>query len=139
MVMQLQTGAVDFVCTDLPTATAAAANDSDLIVLNFAGTDGDFQFASEAERAENVNIGMSVAKGSTVTVEAQYRDATIESEPSILGTAAIIGVAGAGTAVIVWQGYRIGMELYEKYFQPTPEEDAVVEPTLESQMTDPIS
>lgn len=81
----------------------------------------------------------SVAKGSTVTVEAQYRDATIESEPSVLGTAAIIGVAGAGTAVIVWQGYRIGMELYEKYFQPTPEETAVVEPTLEGQMTDPIS
>lgn len=81
----------------------------------------------------------SVAKGSTVTVEAQYRDATIESEPSVLGTAAIIGVAGAGTAVIVWQGYRIGMELYEKYFQPTPEETVVVEPTLEGQMTDPIS
>lgn len=81
----------------------------------------------------------TVAKDSIVTVEAQYRDATIESEPSILGTAAIIGVAGAGTAVIVWQGYRIGMELYEKYFQPTPEEDAVVKPTLESQMTDPIS
>lgn len=81
----------------------------------------------------------SVAKGSTVTVEAQYRDATIESEPSILGTAAIIGVAGAGTAVIVWQGYRIGMELYEKYFQPTPEETVVVEPTFEGQMTDPIS
>lgn len=81
----------------------------------------------------------SVAKGSIVTVEAQYRDATIESEPSILGTAAIIGVAGAGTAVIVWQGYRIGMELYEKYFQPTPEETAVVEPALEGQMTDPIS
>lgn len=81
----------------------------------------------------------TVAKDSIVTVEAQYRDATIESEPSILGTAAVIGVAGAGTAVIVWQGYRIGMELYEKYFQPTPEEDAVVEPTLESQMTDPIS
>ena len=70
MVMQLQTGAVDFVCTDLPTATAAAANDSDLIVLNFAGTDGDFQFASEAERAENVNIGMSVAKGSTELLDA---------------------------------------------------------------------
>ena len=81
----------------------------------------------------------SVAKGSTVTVEAQYRDATIESEPSILGTAAIIGVAGAGTAVIVWQGYRIGMELYEKYFQPTPEKTVVEEPALEGQMTDPIS
>ena len=74
----------------------------------------------------------SVAKGSTVTVEAQYRDATIESEPSILGTAAIIGVAGAGTAVIVWQGYRIGMELYEKYFQPTPEETAAEQPVPEA-------
>lgn len=74
----------------------------------------------------------SVAKGSTVTVEAQYRDAAIESEPSILGTAAIIGVAGAGTAVIVWQGYRIGMELYEKYFQPTPEETAAEQPAPEA-------
>lgn len=74
----------------------------------------------------------SVAKGSTVTVEAQYRDATIESEPSVLGTAAIIGVAGAGTAVIVWQGYRIGMELYEKYFQPTPEETAAEQPAPEA-------
>lgn len=74
----------------------------------------------------------TVAKGSTVIVEAQYRDATIESEPSILGTAAIIGVAGAGTAVIVWQGYRIGMELYEKYFQPTPEETAAEQPAPEA-------
>lgn len=74
----------------------------------------------------------TVAKGSIVTVEAQYRDATIESEPSILGTAAIIGVAGAGTAVIVWQGYRIGMELYEKYFQPTPEETAAEQPAPEA-------
>lgn len=74
----------------------------------------------------------TVAKDSTVTVEAQYRDATIESEPSILGTAAIIGVAGAGTAVIVWQGYRIGMELYEKYFQPTPEETAAEQPAPEA-------
>ena len=74
----------------------------------------------------------TVAKNSIVTVEAQYRDATIESEPSILGTAAIIGVAGAGTAVIVWQGYRIGMELYEKYFQPTPEETAAEQPAPEA-------
>ena len=54
----------------------------------------------------------SVAKGSTVTVEAQYRDATIESEPSILGTAAIIGVAGTGAAVLGYTGYMIGTELY---------------------------
>ena len=83
------------------------------------------------EESFNIPAG-SVAKGSTVTVEAQYRDATIESEPSILGTAAIIGVAGAGTAVIVWQGYRIGMELYEKYFQPTPEETAAEQPAPEA-------
>ena len=56
--------------TAAETAPAAAANDSDLIVLNFAGTEGDFQFASEAERAENVNIGMSVAKGSTELLDA---------------------------------------------------------------------
>lgn len=78
-----------------------------------------------AYNAESFTIpANAVENGKTVTVEAQYRDATIESEPSVLGTAAIIGVAGAGTAVIVWQGYRIGMELYEKYFQPTPEETA---------------
>lgn len=86
-----------------------------------------------AYNEENFTIPAgSVAKDSTVTVEAQYRDATIESEPSILGTAAIIGVAGAGTAVIVWQGYRIGMELYEKYFQPTPEETAAEQPAPEA-------
>ena len=92
-----------------------------------------------AYNQESFTIGGQRGQGQHRHRGSQYRDATIESEPSILGTAAIIGVAGAGTAVIVWQGYRIGMELYEKYFQPTPEEDAVVEPTLESQMTDPIS
>ena len=65
MIMQLQTGTVDFICTDLPTANGAVAKNSDLVVLNFSGTDGDFQFASEEERAENVNIGVSVKKGNT--------------------------------------------------------------------------
>ena len=35
------------------------------MILDFSGTDGDFQFASEEERAENVNIGISVLKGNT--------------------------------------------------------------------------
>lgn len=65
MIMQLQSGTVDVVCTDLPTATGAAAKDENLVVLNFSGTEGDFQFADENERAENVNIGMSVKKGNT--------------------------------------------------------------------------
>lgn len=70
MVMQLQTGTVDFVCTDLPTAMAAAARDDSLVILDFSGTDGDFQFASEQARAENVNQGIAVQKGNT-----QLRDA----------------------------------------------------------------
>ena len=41
----------------------------DLKILNFSGTDGDFQFTDE-ERAENVNIGISVRKGNTGLVEA---------------------------------------------------------------------
>jgi len=65
MINALITGTVDFVCTDLPTADGAVAKNPDLVVLNFAGTDGDFQFASEEERAENVNIGVSVGKGNT--------------------------------------------------------------------------
>ena len=49
----------------MPTATAAVAKNPDLVILNFTGTDGDFQFADETERAENVNIGVSVIKGNT--------------------------------------------------------------------------
>ena len=65
MIMQLQTGSVDFICTDMPTAMGAIAKDDNLVILNFSGTDGDFQFATEEERAENVNIGISVRKGNT--------------------------------------------------------------------------
>ena len=70
MIMALTTGQVDYICTDVPTATAAVQKDDNLVILNFAGTDGDFQFASEEERAENVNIGISVQKGNTTLLEA---------------------------------------------------------------------
>ena len=65
MLMQLETGTVDYVCTDMPTAMGAVAKNDDLVILNFSGTDGDFRFASEEERAENVNIGIAVKKGNT--------------------------------------------------------------------------
>lgn len=65
MIMALESGTVDFICTDLPTANGAVAKNSNLKVLNFSGTDGDFQFATEQERAENVNIGVSVKQGNT--------------------------------------------------------------------------
>ena len=69
MLMALESGMVDFICTDMPTAQGAVAAYPDLKILNFSGTDGDFQFTDE-ERAENVNIGISVRKGNTGLVEA---------------------------------------------------------------------
>ncbi len=69
MLMALETGTVDFICTDMPTARGAVAAYPDLVILDFSGTDGDFQF-SEEERAENVNIGISVRKGNTVLKDA---------------------------------------------------------------------
>ncbi len=64
MLMALETGTVDFVCTDMPTAKAAVAAYDDMVILDFSGTDGDFQFTDE-ERAEKVNIGISMKKGNT--------------------------------------------------------------------------
>ena len=69
MLMALETDAVDFVCTDMPTAQGAVAAYPDMKILDFSGTDGDFQF-SEQERAENVNIGVSMMKGNTVLRDA---------------------------------------------------------------------
>ena len=73
---------VDFICTDLPTANGAVAKNPDLVVLNFSGTDGDFQFATEEERAENVNIGVSVKQGNTELQEImdKYLDAMNEDD-----------------------------------------------------------
>ena len=69
MLMALETGMVDFVCTDMPTAQGALNAYPDMVILDFSGTDGDFQF-TEQERAENVNIGVSMMKGNTVLREA---------------------------------------------------------------------
>ena len=69
MLMALETGTVDFVCTDMPTAQGAVAAYPDMTILDFSGTEGDFQF-TEQERAENVNIGVSMMKGNTVLKEA---------------------------------------------------------------------
>ena len=65
MLMALETDTVDFICTDMPTAQGAVAAYPDMKILDFSGTDGDFQFSDEV-RAENVNIGISVMKGNTL-------------------------------------------------------------------------
>ncbi len=69
---------------------------------------------SVAYNAESFTIpANAVENGKTVTVEAQYREASIEDDgPGILETAAMIGVAGTGTAVLGYTGYMIGTELY---------------------------
>ena len=64
MLMALETGSVDFICTDMPTSQGAVAAYPDMTILDFSGSDGDFQFSDQV-RAENVNIGVSVKKGNT--------------------------------------------------------------------------
>lgn len=55
-----------------------------------------------------------------ITIEAMTRDATIEDDgPDILGTAAMIGTVGISAAVLGYQGYMLGTELYLKYALPS--------------------
>ncbi|MBP8639698.1 MAG: transporter substrate-binding domain-containing protein [Oscillospiraceae bacterium] len=65
MLMALETGTVDFVCTDMPTAQGAIAAYPDMAILDFAGSGDDFQVADS-----DVNIGISVQKGNTVLLDA---------------------------------------------------------------------
>ena len=65
MLMALETGAVDFVCTDMPTAQGALVAYPDLTILDFAGSGDDFEVSDE-----DVNIGVSIMKGNTVLKEA---------------------------------------------------------------------
>jgi putative lysine transport system substrate-binding protein len=65
MLMALETGEVDFVCTDMPTAQAAVIAYPDMQILDFAGTDGDFEVSDG-----DINIGISVQKGNTELFDA---------------------------------------------------------------------
>ena len=61
MLMALQTGTVDFVCTDMPTAMGAVAAYPDLTILDFSENAEDDFNVSEGD----INIGISVLKGNT--------------------------------------------------------------------------
>lgn len=65
MTMVLKSGGCDLVVTDMPTGTAACASDSSLKLLDFAGTDDDFQVSDE-----DINIGISLQKGNTELLDA---------------------------------------------------------------------
>jgi putative lysine transport system substrate-binding protein len=65
MVMAVASGTVDFICTDMPTAMGACATYDGLVILDFSGTDDDFD-VDEGE----INIGISVVKGNTALKDA---------------------------------------------------------------------
>ena len=65
-------------------------------------------------KAESITFTMSTMS-SDVDIAAQYRDASIEDDgPNVLGTAAIIGTAAVGTAVLGYQAYSLGAEFAGK-------------------------
>ena len=60
MIMAVESGTVDFICTDMPTAMAACATYPDLTILDFTGTEDNFQVSEE-----EINIGLSVRQGNS--------------------------------------------------------------------------
>ncbi len=68
-------------------------------------------------KAETITFTMNTMNtmSSDVDIAAQYRDATIEDDgPNVLGTAAIIGTAAVGGAVLGYQAYSLGAEFAGK-------------------------
>lgn len=65
MLMALEAGMVDFICTDMPTAQGALLAYPDLVLLDFSGSEDNFVVSDE-----DINIGISVRKGNTVLKEA---------------------------------------------------------------------
>ena len=65
MIMAVTSGTVDYICTDMPTAMGACAAYEGLKILDFSGTDDDF----EVDQSE-IDIGASVKKGNTVLLNA---------------------------------------------------------------------
>lgn len=65
MLVALDSGAVDLVVTDMPTAMAATAVYDDMVLLDFTGTEGEFEVSEE-----EINLGISMKKGNTELLEA---------------------------------------------------------------------
>jgi putative lysine transport system substrate-binding protein len=65
MIMAVESGTVDFVCTDMPTAQAAVSAYSDLVIVDFSDSDDNFEVSDE-----DINIGISIAKENTALKDA---------------------------------------------------------------------
>ena len=60
MLVALNSGRVDLICTDMPTGQAALVAYPDMRLLDFSGSDDDFQVSQE-----EINIGISLNKKNT--------------------------------------------------------------------------
>lgn len=65
MLVALNSGRCDLVVTDMPTAMAACVAYPNFKLLDFSGTDGDFEVSEE-----EINIGISMRKGNAALCEA---------------------------------------------------------------------
>lgn len=68
MIMAATSGTVDYICTDMPTAMGACATYDNLVILDFSGTDDDFDVDED-----EINIGISVVKGNTYLLDAMNK------------------------------------------------------------------
>ena len=85
MLMAVESGTVDFVCTDMPTAQGALIAYPDLKLLDFAGSGDDFEVSDE-----DINIGISIQKGNTAlldAINACLKDRTAEDFNALMAEA----------------------------------------------------
>ena len=85
MIMAVTSGTVDYICTDMPTAMGACATYDNLVILDFTGSEDNFQ-VDEGE----INIGISVVKGNTFLLDAMNAvlgQMTVEDFNSIMNDA----------------------------------------------------
>ena len=116
--------AVEIAKAEDGTLTAKVPKNAEVTVKYTAPTDAIvfdlWSITSDAKLDVNVKENPLTFKmpDKAVTIEAMTRDATIEDGPDLLGTAAIVTTAAVGGAVLAWQGYQIGTELYLTYLLP---------------------
>ena len=65
MLMALETGVVDFICTDMPTAQGALIAYTDMVLLAVSDSDDNFDVSDE-----DINIGISVRTGNATMKDA---------------------------------------------------------------------
>ena len=64
MLVALESGRIDLVCTDMPTAQAALVAYPDMVLLDFSDSDDNFEVSEE-----EINIGISVNKNNSELTE----------------------------------------------------------------------